>query len=96
MSGQVQTAGNRLDPSGQQKRVGRKILTEYQRQANHPKRVRLKHRGMRGEARRTDSNHERRNSRNENGNPRIRKRERSTTTAPKEMGSNKQRKKNTG
>ena len=53
--------------------MGRKILSEYQRQANHPKRVRLKHRGMRAETRRADISHERRNCRNENDNTRIRK-----------------------
>lgn len=53
--------------------MGRSLLAEYQRQENHPKRVRLKHRRMRTEARRADRSHERRNSRNENGITRIRK-----------------------
>ncbi len=53
--------------------MGRLILAEYQRQVDHPKRVCIKYRGMRAEARRVDSNHERRNSRNENGTSRITK-----------------------
>ena len=42
-------------------------------EANHPKRIRIKHRGMRTKTRRVDSNHERRNRRNKNGTSRIRK-----------------------
>lgn len=53
--------------------MGRKILSEYQRQENHSKRVRIKHRRMRAKTRRADINHERRNSRNENGTSRITK-----------------------
>ena len=53
--------------------MGRSLFAEYQWQEDHPKCVRLKHRGLRAETRRTDSNHERGNRRNENDNPRIRK-----------------------
>ena len=77
--------------------MGRKILTEYQRQENHPKRVRIKHRRMRAEARRADSNHERGNCRNENGNPRITKGSARQRPLPKIWGAiNKEKEKTQG
>ena len=53
--------------------MGRTVFAEYQRQENHPQRVRIEHRGMRTEARRADRRNERRNRRNKNGTPRITK-----------------------
>ena len=52
-------AGNRLDPSGQQERVGRTLLADCKRQTHHPKHLRRQHRRMRGKARTDDSGDER-------------------------------------
>ena len=52
-------AGNRLDPSGQQERMGRTLFANRERQTHHSKHLRRQHRGMRGKARTDDSGDER-------------------------------------
>ena len=66
--------------------MGRTVFAEYQRQENHPQRVRIKHRGMRVETRRADINRERRNCRNENGTPCITKGSDRQRPLPKKWG----------
>ncbi len=56
---QTQTAVGMLDSSSAQKRVGRKILADRERQTHHPKHLRRQHRRMRRKTRTDDSRDER-------------------------------------